>query len=173
MKKEAKNLFRSIINSKLYYSCIIFFLIYLFIVTVFSLKIFENLHSFTNKSNSMSPAINTGSIIIVRKRTQYSIGDIISYYSLINNKEEIITHRINSLGGNVYITKGDANQAIDREIVLPRLVIGKVIFIIPYLGYIISFAKSGIGLSLSIFFPALIISASELIKIISEVNKLK
>lgn len=142
-----------------------------FVVIIFSVKIFNNIRSFTNKFSSMNPVINTGTIIIVKKYDQYKVGDIITYDSLDNGKEEIITHRILRLGGNVYVTKGDANQAFDREIVLPRLVIGKVILIIPYLGYFVSFAKGSIGIWLIIVFPAILIISSELYKINIEVKK--
>jgi len=112
----------------------------------------------------MNPSIDTGSITIVKKMENYKVGDIISYYAKINNKEKIITHRIIDIGGNVYVTKGDTNLGID-PIVLPRLIIGKVILIIPYLGYIVSFAKSTSGLWLTIIIPAIFIILAELFKI--------
>ena len=116
----------------------------------------------------MNPSINTGSITIVQKMNQYdyNIGDIISYYRQVNNKEEIITHRIIRIGGNVYITKGDANLGIDAPIVVPRLIIGKVILIIPYLGYLITFAKSAFGLWLIVYIPASSIIFIELSKVL-------
>ena len=147
---------------RFYYTIVFLYLIFTFIVTVFSLHLFGDFYSFTNKSNSMNPSINTGSITIVKKMDMYEVGDIISYYANINNKEEIISHRIMQIGGNVYVTKGDANLGIDPPIVLPRLIIGKVILIIPYLGYIITFAKSSLGLWLTILIPALCIIFVEL-----------
>lgn len=152
-------------RGRYYYAFVLFYLTFTFIVTIFSLHLFGDLHSFTNKSNSMNPSINTGSITIVRKMDNYEVGDIISYYVQINNKEEIITHRIMRIGGNVYITKGDANLGIDPPIVLPRLIIGRVILIIPYLGYVVSFAKSASGLWLTIIIPATLIIFMELSKV--------
>jgi len=113
----------------------------------------------------MNPSINTGNITIVKKMDGYEVGDIVSYYAKINEKEEIITHRITQIGGNVYVTKGDNNLAIDPPIILPRLIIGKVVLIIPYLGYIVSFAKSAFGLWLTIIIPAALIILIELFKI--------
>lgn len=112
----------------------------------------------------MNPSINEGSITIVKRMDGYEVGDIISYYAQINDQEEIITHRIVQIGGNVYVTKGDANLGFDKPIILPRLIIGKVIMIIPYLGYIISFVKSTLGLWISIIVPAILIIYVELIK---------
>ena len=153
---------------KAYYGFVFGYLFFTFIVTIFSLHLFGSFYSFTNISDSMNPSINTGSITIVQKMNQYdyNIGDIISYYRQVNNKEEIITHRIIRIGGNVYITKGDANLGIDAPIVVPRLIIGKVILIIPYLGYLITFAKSAFGLWLIVYIPASSIIFIELSKVL-------
>ncbi|KKR33827.1 MAG: Type I signal peptidase [Candidatus Gottesmanbacteria bacterium GW2011_GWC2_39_8] len=121
----------------------------------------------------MNPSINEGSVIIVKRSEVYQPGDIISYYGKIDGKETIITHRIMRIGGNVYLTKGDANQAYDDKIILPRLVIGRVIFIIPYIGYILSFAKNGLGLWLSVLLPAFVIIIIELIKVFDELSRKK
>ena len=88
-----------------------------------------------------------------------------SLYAKINNKEEIVTHRIYRIGGNVYLTKGDNNAAIDEYKILPRLIIGQVVAIIPNLGYIFSFAKSPIGVILVIIFPAVCFILCEVVKI--------
>ena len=119
----------------------------------------------------MNPAINRGSITIVKSFPQYEIGEAIAYYSQIDGQEEIVTHRIKAVGGNVYTTKGDANEVADRELVKPRLVIGKVIYIIPRLGYLITFVKSLAGAWLCIIIPALLIIGSELIRIFLELSK--
>lgn len=153
------------IHSYGYYSVVVAYIIFLFIVTIFSLRLFDDVRSLTNTSNSMNPTINAGSITIIKKFPSYDIGDIITYYALIDNKEIIITHRIIDLGGNVYITKGDANQAIDENVILPRSIIGKVIIIIPYLGYIISFTKTALGLWVAVAIPTLSIIYIELSKI--------
>ena len=139
-------------------------------VIIFSVNIGGRIKSFINTSNSMSPFINTGSITVVKKFNEYQAGDIITYYVLNKDKEEIITHRIVSIGGNVYVTKGDANQVKDRVVVLQRLVIGKVVLVIPYLGYLVGLAKGTIGIWLVIVFPASLIMLAELYKIYIELK---
>lgn len=119
----------------------------------------------------MNPIINTGSVVMVRNLSTYIPGDIISYYAEIDGKEEIVTHRILRDGGNVYVTKGDANITFDREVVRPRLIIGKVMLIIPYIGYYIGFAKGPIGVWLLILLPAVLIITIEFYKIYIELNK--
>lgn len=159
------------IDSEYYYYSVLLYVILTSIVVIFSINFFNQVRSFTNKSDSMNPLINTGSIVMVKKQSIYQIGDIISYYVQYNGREEIVTHRILRKGGNVYVTKGDANLAIDREVVIPRLVIGKAILIIPNLGYYISFAKGLVGLWLVILLPAILIVSIELYKIYIEIKK--
>ena len=151
--------------SNYYYIFIIVYLVFSFLTFLLSANIFV-FRAFTIKSNSMNPTLNKGSIIITKELFKYSPGDIITYYFKSNGREEIVTHRIVQLGGNVYVTKGDASIAIDRELVIPRLIIGKVVLIYPFLGYLVGFAKTTVGVWLMIIFPALIIISVEILKII-------
>lgn len=154
-----------------YYTFVFFFLCYVILVCVFSVSVFESWRFFTNKSRSMAPTIDTHSLMLVVKQPSYNVGDIISFYSLESDKVEIVTHRIIRLGGNVYITKGDANEATDQTKVVPRLIIGRTVFIIPKLGSYISFVKTGIGLWLTILLPSALIIYKELSVIYSEFKK--
>ncbi len=122
---------------------------------------------FSSKWHSMEPFIKPGSLLIVQKRTEYTVNDVITYYANINNQQETVTHRIYQIGGNVYVTKGDANEAIDRQIVIPRLIIGKVIGIIPYFGSYGTFLKSAPGHILFITIPFIVILNIEIFKLIS------
>jgi len=161
---------KKLINSKYYYLIISFYLLFLFAVIIISVGT-KNIKFFTNISNSMSPEINTGSLTMVSKFPEYIPGDIITYYAKIDGKEAIITHRVLWIGGNVYVTKGDANQGIDREVVMPRLIIGKVIFIIPYLGYFMAFVKKPLGVLVSIILPTAVIILIELYKLKLSIRK--
>ena len=149
-------------NKKIFYQIFIaLYLAYISLIIVFSAN-FGIINSYTNISHSMGPLIEVGSVVVVKSQANYQIGDIISYYAKIDNGISVVTHRITALGGNVYVTKGDANNLADRELVMPRLIVGKVIKIIPYLGYILNFTKSPLGKSFSIILPALIIILVEL-----------
>ncbi|MBP9718888.1 MAG: signal peptidase I [Candidatus Levybacteria bacterium] len=126
---------------------------------------------FSNKTNSMSPTITTGSLIFVRPSTQYTVGDIITFYSGIERKNEIRTHRVYQIGGNVYITKGDNNITYDSEVVTPQGVIGKVIYIVPFLGYVFQFIKSTVGVIFVILLPAIAIITIEILRIIKATSR--
>jgi signal peptidase I len=157
-----KDNIRKIIDSRIYRWFVVVYIVAVAVVIIFSADIFSPYHSFTNDiSDSMYPSINRGSVTILKEYPKYEIGDVISYYSNFGGTDEIVTHRIVDIGGNVYTTKGDNNTVADRELVRPRLVIGKVVYTIPDLGYLITFAKSQIGTWVCIIIPALFIIAAE------------
>ncbi len=148
----------------LYFLFIFLYLSYIGLIVVFSAN-FGIINSFTNVSNSMGPLIEIGSVVVVNGQDSYKVGDIISYYAKIGDEVAVVTHRITAIGGNVYVTKGDANNISDRELVRPRLIVGKVINIIPHLGYLLDFAKSQSGKIISIILPAMFIIIIELRRI--------
>ncbi|QTM98308.1 signal peptidase I [Sediminibacillus dalangtanensis] len=113
-------------------------------------------------SGSMEPGIKTGSIIAVKPggdMTRFEKGDIITFQT---EEELLITHRIvdvTTSGDNVlYETKGDNNDAADREPVLSQNVIGEYTgFTVPYIGYFISFAQSKEGSALLLILPGVLL----------------
>lgn len=156
-----------------YYVVVLAVILYWLLVAVASTDIHGSVRLFTTRTNSMNPIIDSGSLVMVKKQPEhvYGEGDIISFYAQENGKEIIVTHRIVQIGGNVYVTKGDANEAIDELIVKPRLVIGKVIGVIPYVGYVLNFSKTIYGTIFTIFIPLLFILFAEGRKIYSLLSK--
>jgi len=164
--RYTKDMIENLRKKYIYRGFVLLYVLFTFSVGIISSNIIPGIHIYTNKSGSMDPVINTGSLIVVRKQAMYEVGDVISYNALVEGKEMIISHRIVGIGGNIYLTKGDANTAIDRETVVPRLVIGRVVLIIPYLGYIVSVVKSPLGVLFTILLPASVIILLELVSII-------
>jgi len=76
-----------------------------------------------------------------------------------------------STGERSYVTKGDANNTSDQELVKESEVLGKVVISIPYIGYVIATAQKPIGFIMIIIVPAVIIIYDELHKIKKEVLK--
>ena len=152
-------------ESKPYAFLVFCYIIYTAVIVFFSINYFGFLWTFTNISGSMDPSLPVGSVSIVKKFPSYSVGDIISYYSEIDGKEQVVTHRVTALGGNVFVTKGDANEVADRELVPQRTIIGKVILVINGLGDFIGFSKSKFGTLFFIILPALAIISLEVFKI--------
>lgn len=79
-------------------------------------------------SNSMIPIFQKGDFIIIKKQIEYTIGDIITYEVEENDNRYYVTHRIIEKNGDEYITKGDANNRKDEEIISKKDIKGKVIF---------------------------------------------
>ena len=119
------------------------------------------------QSGSMEPSIHIGSLVFVTPQSSYSIGDVVTYRSKKTIKDTF-THRIigieddSDIGKFYYRTKGDANEEEDITPVYPNLVLGKVAFNVPVLGYPLAFAKTQLGFILLIVIPATLIIYSEL-----------
>ncbi len=158
--------------------CFIF--IVLFIAAgVVALSAFDNpigIKLYAVQSGSMSPSIPTWSLVIIKPQSSYAKGDVITFKPE-SEKNKIhpkttVTHRIFELKGEDYTTKGDANNTPDNRPIAKDQILGKVIFNLPYLGYLVSFAKTQNGFIFLIIIPAVIIIYSELIVIKNEAKKL-
>jgi len=146
----------------------------LFIVSIFPIA--GNYKVLTVVSGSMEPSIKIGSVVAVRPELDYKIGDVITFFQSVKT-EPPITHRIYDIkvvgGQPVYITKGDANKSSDIDATAKKDVEGKVLFSIPYLGYLVNFIRKPIGFILIIILPAAIVISDEIRKIYAEVKNKK
>lgn len=135
---------------------------------------------FTVLSGSMEPVLHTGSIVVTVPADSYSVGDIITYYdqkTISTHPGATFTHRIIDTEytpqGHSYKTKGDANDGVDSDTVVGSHILGRVVVIIPFVGYFIYFVKTLPGLILFIIVPSLLFILSELFTIISTIRELK
>lgn len=132
--------------------------------------------AFTVLSSSMEPAINTGSLVFIKKIPAEKLreGDIITFNAPRSNNITV-THRIviKELENNAIKikTKGDKNKTADSWTIYDSAILGKVEYVIPYIGYGFSFLNSKIGILLFIVLPSMWILLDEihyLIKLIKE-----
>ncbi|MGB3921770.1 MAG: signal peptidase I [Minisyncoccia bacterium] len=128
------------------------------------------------KSGSMEPTIPTGGLVFVKPVSNYSVGDIITFGR--DTATEIpTTHRIIEVqtteSGTIFMTKGDANEEADPQSVPESAVIGKVLFHVPYAGYIIDLARKPWGFTFLIGIPAGLIILDETMRIVSEVKEMR
>jgi len=128
-------------------------------------------------SGSMNPTIPEGSIVFVKRGfNDIKKGNIVTF-KRPGKPQENVTHRIvgedKSKGRTVYMTKGDANTAADLWVVPKESIWGKAIFSVPVLGYVISFAKTKLGVILLIALPLVIIALGEARIIYSEIKKMR
>ncbi len=93
------------------------------------------------ESRSMEPTLKPGDLIVVKgvKPGELKVGDIILFKDPLGRGRYIV-HRIVGIvvnnGRVFYRTKGDNNPSPDPWKVSEDLVVGKVVWVIPYLGYI-------------------------------------
>ena len=120
-------------------------------------------------TSSMSPEIKPGSMIVSQKMNSYTEGDIISYLEVNPTSgtplKSTITHRIISIkklsDGEFYITKGDNIDIPDPVDVKKELVLGKVVKVIPHLGWVVSYITTPPGFGMFIILPTLVILLNE------------
>jgi len=84
-------------------------------------------------SGSMIPTLNRGDMVFVTGVDELKVNDIIIFNT--NQKPYPIIHRVNSLHDGIK-TKGDNNPAIDPWKVEPSSINGKMMFSVPYLGWV-------------------------------------
>lgn len=155
-------------------------LIIVFLITVASSTAISSLNIpigtklYVVQSGSMEPSIKTGSVVLTKNEEDYRINDVITFFA--TDKRNTTTHRIFNIKESNYkplfITKGDANQAEDREGINEENILGKVVFTLPYLGYVVSFTKTQMGFIFLIIVPAVIIIFSEILNLKKEVLRL-
>ena len=108
----------------------------------------------------------TGDIIITRPNNKYMVNDVITFK---NEENRTVTHRIieSFQKDNLtnFNTKGDANRSEDSDSISINQVIGKVVLVIPKLGFLVAFSKSPPGLILLVLFPAALFILDEIFKI--------
>lgn len=125
---------------------------------------------FLVQSGSMEPTIMTGDVIVVAN-DNISLNDVVTFRDSTNR---VVTHRIIEVNkGQEFVTKGDANRNEDRETIRESQIIGKVVMVIPKVGFLINFSKTLPGMIVLIFVPAFIFVISELKNIGDEIRRKK
>jgi len=126
---------------------------------------FGGYRSFLIQSGSMEPAIMTGDIIVTKNQISYILNDVVAFH---NNDNRIVTHRLVAVddksGTKEFSTKGDANRSQDFDTIHFEQIRGKVVLVIPKLGYLVAFSKSMPGFLILILIPAILFIVDELFK---------
>jgi len=157
---------------------ILVFLLLIGLLVGFSLlPIKNNYKLYTVNSGSMGNSIPVGSLVVVKPQEAYQVGDVITYQPAKRKSNETVTHRIIEVktenNRTIYIAKGDANKDPDQETIIKDKIIGKSIYHIGLLGYLIGFVKTPVGLILVIVVPATVIIYEEIKKIKEEYKHIK
>lgn len=131
-------------------------------------------------SPSMVPTINVQDAVVSLKTdaSKLNKGDIITFSSTDTRYPGLtVTHRIMKVleqdGSKQYQTKGDNNTTPDDAKVLPENIFGKVVFVIPWLGYLQYFLTKTYGWLLLIVLPCVCIIIYDIIKLSSTIKRSK
>lgn len=131
------------------------------------------------EGGSMEPNIKRGSVVFLKRPEDFSRlkeDDVITYISVADRKT-IVTHRIVEVirdGDEVaFVTRGDANDINDFDPVPSHHIIGQVKATLPYVGYLMSFAKTGVGLITLVIIPGVLIILLELLNLRRELVSIK
>lgn len=128
-------------------------------------------------SGSMEPTISVRDAIVIKRYDDENlkIGDIVTYRSEDPYFYGImVTHRIVDIktenGERVYVTKGDHNATRDRMAVSKDQIYGKVIMVIPKIGYIQTFLATSYGWIIAVVIPCLGIIIADVMKLIKNIK---
>lgn len=131
------------IKMKVFFRCIFNTALALMLITALVLLIpgFFGIRPYVVYSGSMEPGIRTGAVVFTKEGTfSPKEGDIITFH----NADTVVTHRVIKNKDGICTTKGDANKNEDPVPVRESQIIGRVVFNLPYLGYVIHFLKARI-----------------------------
>jgi signal peptidase I len=126
--------------------------------------------SFTVRSGSMTPAIETGDVVVTKPISPLSarVGDIVTFVDP-EGTGKLFSHRVQSVrtvGGEVaFVTRGDANTSTEHWRVPADGSIGEVVYRIPKVGYALSYIDSGPARLALIAIPALLLLWAALVRI--------
>ena len=117
---------------RIIYYILFFLLIYNFISLKILKKDYTNVFGYTIfeiASGSMSPALETNDLVLVKVGDKIKVNDIITY----KKGDTYITHRVVKIQGDYYICRGDANN-INDDPIKKDVVLGKVVKTLPKVG---------------------------------------
>ncbi len=105
-------------------------------------------------SGSMEPALSAGDLIVVREEESYAVGDAIVF----RDGAGFTVHRLQSIDGETFITRGDANNTDDAPIRAAD-VKGKVVKRLKGAGDLVSAVRSPIGIVVTLGLAVLLFEA--------------
>ena len=125
---------------------------------------------YTVLSGSMEPAIGTGDVVVVERISpwQARVGDVVTF-SDPHRTGRLITHRVRSSrrrGRRIdFVTKGDANNTVERWRIPTDGVISRVRYRVPAVGRLALLTRSRGGLVLLVLVPLLLLAIHEIARI--------
>jgi len=130
-------------------------------------------------SGSMVPTLNVGDLIVVQGGlnvndviAEYETGDIVVFHKP-RNPDELIVHRAVESKSDGLVTKGDHNSSPDYWTVTDEELVGKVVSIVPYVGWIPLKVHEPIGMAIILLVIVVLILLEFVIPAAMEKTKAK
>jgi signal peptidase len=139
-------------------------------VAMFLVSIPLGFRSLTVMSGSMVPTLGVGDVVMERRVAPLDVhvGDIVTFRDP-GDQSTLITHRVRSLkvhdGSVDFVTKGDANNTVERWTIPESGRLGLVVVHIPKMGYALVWASGRTGRIALIAIPGVLLGAFELQRI--------
>jgi signal peptidase len=115
-------------------SNIVLVILIILLVSYIALRITNKIRIYKVETGSMEDKIHAGDYILLYRRNNYHVGDVVTYHV----DTYFVTHRIIKIEDNKITTKGDANNLVDEEISIDQIE-GKVIYCGGILNIIINY----------------------------------
>ena len=95
-------------------------------------------------SGSMEPTFSTGDLVISKEKESYELKDVVTFR---DGAGSLVTHRIvGRQEDGQFITRGDANNVEDGELLPADRIVGGVVACIPKVGAGMMFLRSPLGI---------------------------
>ena len=124
-----------------------------------------------SNENLMCPSICEGNIVISKLEAleNYSVGDVFVLKSPVNVNKYIVRRIKDEQKGDFsyFVTVSDYAYATDAWKVTDDLIIGRVVYTLPYIGYFAQIVHKPIGLILFVLLPSVVLVHKELINFLS------
>jgi signal peptidase I len=122
------------------------------------------------RSGSMTPAIRTGDVVVVRPipPSEARVGDIVTFEAP-DGSGRLLVHRVRAVarkGDQIAVTtQGDANTTREHWRVPADGTIGTVVYRVPSIGFAVSWISAPAGRIGLIIIPSLLLAVSMLVRI--------
>lgn len=121
-------------------------------------------------TGSMEPAIAAGDVVVVESIAPGAAqaGDVVTFRDP-EDQSRLITHRVRSVrraGSQLwFVTQGDANNTTERWRVEVGGEVGRVVYVVPWVGHVAVLARTPLGLLLFLLVPLSLVAVEELVRI--------
>lgn len=127
-------------------------------------------HPNTVLTGSMEPAISAGDVVVDEQISPLDaeLGDVVTFRDP-EDQSRLITHRvvgIRRVGSHLWFrTQGDANNTTERWRIAADGALGRVAYVVPWVGHAAVIARTPLGLWLFVLVPLVLLAAEELWRI--------